>query len=126
MGILRFLLALSVAVAHAPGGKLSGFGLLNAYTAVQAFYIISGFLITMVLNERKSYRSAINFYTSRYLRLWPAYLVVALLSLILFKWSAMSSLLPAMSVSAIAFIAFSNLTLFFQDWFPFLEFDQGH
>ncbi len=44
-------------------------------TAVQAFYVMSGFLITMVLAERREYARA--FYMSRYLRLWPTYAVIA-------------------------------------------------
>jgi peptidoglycan/LPS O-acetylase OafA/YrhL len=52
MGTVRFLLALSVVVTHSPSDSLLGIHFLNASTAVQSFYVISGFLITMVLNER--------------------------------------------------------------------------
>ena len=72
MGIVRFLLALCVVVTHAPGGTIFGVRLLSGIVAVQAFYVISGFLITMILNERKQYRYIGNFYLSRYLRLWPS------------------------------------------------------
>ena len=58
-----------------------GHGLLSGITAVQAFYVISGFLITMVLNERQQYRNSPSFYVSRYFRLWPAYLVVLVATL---------------------------------------------
>ena len=40
-------------------------------------YVISGFLITMILNERKHYRLVGNFFLSRYLQLWPVYAIVA-------------------------------------------------
>ena len=76
MGVVRFLLALSVAVAHATvlenAGLLFGVRFMSAVSAVQAFYVISGFLITMVLNERAAYSNVVKFYLSRYLRLWPA------------------------------------------------------
>jgi hypothetical protein len=62
MGTVRFLLALCVVVTHSPGSALLGFPLLNGITAVQCFYVISGFLITMVLNERPEYQNPRNFY----------------------------------------------------------------
>ena len=61
MGTLRFLLALCVVATHSPGSGILGHELLSGITAVQAFYVISGFLITMVLNERQQYRSAPSF-----------------------------------------------------------------
>jgi peptidoglycan/LPS O-acetylase OafA/YrhL len=127
MGTVRFLLALCVVVTHSPGSAILGFSLLNGITAVQCFYVISGFLITMVLNQRAEYQNLRNFYLSRYLRLWPTYAVVALLSLIFFNRTAMFGALPALlDWPGLAFVAFSNLTLFFQDWFLFARFDHGH
>jgi len=127
MGTVRFLLALCVVVTHSPGSAILGFPLLNGITAVQCFYVISGFLITMVLNERAEYQNPRNFYLSRYLRLWPTYAVVALLSLIFFNWGRMFGQLPSLlHWPDLAFVAFSNLTLFFQDWFLFVRFDNGH
>lgn len=126
MGTVRFLLALSVVVGHSASVHLFGVHLLDAATAVQCFYMISGFLITMILNERKGYLSLSNFYLSRYFRLWPAYFVVAFASLILVNWQVMTVQLPAMATwPSIAFIWFANLTLFFQDWFLFIRFDHG-
>jgi peptidoglycan/LPS O-acetylase OafA/YrhL len=62
MGLVRFLLAFCVVVTHAAGGTILGVRLLSGIVAVQAFYVISGFLITMILNERKHYRLVGNFY----------------------------------------------------------------
>jgi peptidoglycan/LPS O-acetylase OafA/YrhL len=124
VGSLRFLLALSVLVTHSPSGLLAGVQLLPAVTAVQAFYIISGFLITMILNERKEYRSLRNFYSSRYLRLWPTYVVVAAMSLAFIHPTLLAELWKE-NVSTIALVMFANLTLFFQDWFLFLQLDHG-
>src|SRR5580700_8718570 len=94
MGVVRFLLALCVVVTHAPGGTILGVRLLNGIVAVQSFYVISGFLITMILNERKQYRKISNFYLSRYLRLWPVYIIVALLSFLFTTGAALRSLIP--------------------------------
>jgi peptidoglycan/LPS O-acetylase OafA/YrhL len=127
MGTVRFLLALCVVGGHSPGGAILGVTLLTGITAVQCFYVISGFLITMILNERAEYSSLRNFYLSRYLRLWPTYVVIALLSLVLFKRDVMFSELPKIaSLPTMTFIAFSNLMLFFQDWFLFLRLDGGY
>ena len=127
MGIVRFLLALCVVVTHSPGVTILGGRLLNGITAVQAFYVISGFLITMILNERKQYGHVTNFYFSRYLRLWPVYAIVALLSFLFTTGSALRSLAPAdYRLSTLLFIWFSNFTIFFQDLFLMLRFDNGY
>ena len=126
MGMVRFLLALCVVLTHSHSGRLFGVKLFDGASAVQCFYIISGFLITMVLTERTGYRSLGNFYVSRFLRLWPAYIVVAVASLILLKWHWLFVTLPQFATwQTIAFIWFSNLTLFFQDWFLFVGFSDG-
>jgi peptidoglycan/LPS O-acetylase OafA/YrhL len=70
MGTLRFLLAATVAYGHVMGANMSGV-LTDSGTAVQAFYIISGFLIAFILNER--YARLGDFYRSRLLRLMPGY-----------------------------------------------------
>jgi peptidoglycan/LPS O-acetylase OafA/YrhL len=126
VGTVRFLLALCVVVTHAKGSSILGFTLFSGLTAVQCFYVISGFLITMVLNERADYASLRNFYLSRYLRLWPAYIVVALASLALTRGDWLSQLSQSAHWPEVAFLAFSNLTLLFQDWTLFLRFDAGH
>ena len=77
MGIVRTLLALSVVCAH-----MDGFRFFDAQYAVQCFYVISGFLISLILTEQGAYRSTRNFYFARYLRLFPVYIVVAVISLI--------------------------------------------
>src|SRR5689334_11765724 len=125
MGTLRFLLALCVVVVHAPGSKLFGHSLLTGITAVQGFYIVSGFLITFVLNTRDEYRDTTNFYLSRYLRLWPAYLVVAVLALVLIQKGRWFAGLAELNLPALLFVVASNATLLFQDIFLFLAVDHG-
>ena len=124
MGTVRFLLALCVVATHSPGQAIAGVTLLSGITAVQAFYVISGFLITMVLNERKQYQSVGNFYLSRYLRLWPSYFVIAVASFLIYGKGLVAGL-ANMQWSTIMFIWFSNCTIFFQDLFFFLKFRDG-
>lgn len=78
MGALRYFLAVVVVFTHngIPPGTQGGL-------AVMIFFIISGFFITMVLNER--YDRAARFYLSRYLRLWPPYAAV-LVGVVAWKW----------------------------------------
>lgn len=74
MGILRTLFAISVVFAHSYGYVFVG-----GRNAVQLFYMISGFLISYVIVEKKVYSRVINFYVNRYLRLYPIYIAVAFL-----------------------------------------------
>jgi peptidoglycan/LPS O-acetylase OafA/YrhL len=83
MGIIRLLLALSVVAVH--GGSIFGFNLVGGPIAVQSFYIISGFYMSLILNEKyvgrnNSYRL---FITNRFIRLFPIYWSVLLLTVFL-------------------------------------------
>ena len=49
MGSVRFLLALSVVLAHDRGASI-----IDAQIAVQMFYVVSGYLISIVLTEVKN------------------------------------------------------------------------
>jgi peptidoglycan/LPS O-acetylase OafA/YrhL len=82
MGILRLLLALSVAASH--GAIIWKFNLVGGELAVQAFFIISGFYMSLILNEKyigknKSYKL---FITNRLLRIYPVYWVVLIFVII--------------------------------------------
>ena len=50
MGLIRTLLAISVVLAHS--SPIFGIKLVGGQVAVQAFYMISGFYMTLVLNEK--------------------------------------------------------------------------
>lgn len=81
MGIIRILLALAVVISHT--GSFFGFTFLDGKTAVQCFFIISGFYMSFILNEKSSYRTSYKlFISNRMLRLYPAYLIVLGLSFI--------------------------------------------
>jgi peptidoglycan/LPS O-acetylase OafA/YrhL len=76
MGVARFLLAISVLLWHAQADII----LMNGYLAVIVFYMICGFYMAMVINEK--YDAAIvHFYVARALRLLPLYWIVCLLTL---------------------------------------------
>lgn len=79
MGLLRLYFALSVLMGHA---QISGF--ISPIYAVQGFYIISGFYMSFILNEKYN-NSHLNltFYKKRFLRLLPTYWLLACFSLII-------------------------------------------
>lgn len=79
MGLLRFLLALSVLVGHSDHAL--GLPALDTTVAVRAFYILSGFYMALVLNGKYRDVPYAGFLGSRYLRLFPCYLTVLLLTL---------------------------------------------
>jgi peptidoglycan/LPS O-acetylase OafA/YrhL len=77
MGVLRCLLALSALLVHDMEGW---FKLIDGVSAVQCFFVISGFYMALVLNER--YAAAATFYFNRALRLFPTYWAVVLLTVV--------------------------------------------
>lgn len=123
MGSLRFLFALTVVFAHSYGNMFVG-----GRNAVQLFYMISGFLISYVIVDRKSYSSVMSFYVNRYLRLYPIYFVVAVLTFIVFSFDfflmkkevKFFDIYQNAPLESIFLLVFSNIFLFFQDWFMFI------
>ena len=137
MGLIRLILALSVVITHA-GDGIFGAQLVGGKIAVQSFYIISGFYMTLILNEKYvgqngSYKL---FITNRLLRLYPVYWVVLLLtvavSLTLFvsssgenygKLAPYAQYYESMNFSSLAFLIVANIVLLFQDVVMFLGLD---
>jgi peptidoglycan/LPS O-acetylase OafA/YrhL len=124
MGLIRFALALSVVFWHMPGAP---FHLMNASVAVTLFFIISGFYMAMVINEKYAKGEPEHwirtFYLARLWRLYPPYLAMFLTMMI---WGATAGLsspllerLP-MSVFDQVILAASNIFLFGQDIHQFL------
>lgn len=125
MGILRTLLALAVVFGHSYGFVFTG-GVL----AVQIFYIISGYLISLILLSNQSYSNLINFYINRALRLFPIYWVVALISLLayfVFSLGGHSEFFDVFNNAAAGktLLFISNITLIGQDWVMFLGIFDG-
>jgi peptidoglycan/LPS O-acetylase OafA/YrhL len=82
VGLIRVLLALAVVVDHSAGGVFGDAGM-SGRAAVVLFYIISGFYMSLVLSTKYTGPGAWKvFYANRYLRLWPAYAVALIGTLI--------------------------------------------
>lgn len=136
MGILRLILALSVVIEHT--SSIFGIELVGGRLAVQSFYMISGFYMTLILKEKyigvnDSYSL---FITNRLMRLFPIYWVVLLLTIFLsfidYYYSSGTSFgkithfityFQDMSFFSFFFLIFSNIFLIFQDWIMFLGID---
>lgn len=124
MGIFRTLLALSVIFAHIPFGADV---LVGGRYAVQLFYLVSGFLITHVLNENPAYRNVPLFYANRALRIFPIYYAVLVVAAI-FHWGAKTgfySVFTQMPTGAGLLVAISNVTILGQDLLFFFGLKQG-
>jgi peptidoglycan/LPS O-acetylase OafA/YrhL len=79
MGIYRYLLACGVVAEHLSGvPSLTHTGMF----AVVGFYVLSGYLITRVLNDVYGFRFA-PFWSNRILRLYPLYFVFLAIGLVL-------------------------------------------
>ena len=127
MGILRTLFALAVVFGHSFVNLFVG-----GQNAVQLFYMISGFLISYVLVEKKIYLNTYKFYINRFLRLYPIYILIALLTLAFFYVSDKTSESIAFfdvyiksPAEANLLLLISNLTLFFQDVVMFSKIENG-
>lgn len=75
LGSFRFFLALCVVMFHL-GGELPNLG----QFAVECFYVISGYLVTMILTKTYKFEFK-SFALNRFLRLYPSYYALALLTL---------------------------------------------
>lgn len=133
MGVLRLLLALTVVIHHA--GPFHGLTFTGGQAAVQTFYMISGFYIFLILNEKYVGKDTLGtFYFNRFLRLFPAYWIVLAVTLAIsaLGWTALpgGSLLyhwkdwyAQLSWQTVVFGVFTNLSIFFQDLVMFMAVD---
>lgn len=86
MGILRVLLALSVVIGHSPGHvPLPLRFLVISDVAVPAFFVISGYYMSLIIENKYSDIGSWKtiFWTSRWLRLWPIFAIVCVLEFII-------------------------------------------
>jgi peptidoglycan/LPS O-acetylase OafA/YrhL len=74
MGAIRFLLALSVVIFHS--SPIFGWELVHGGLAVESFFIISGFYMSLVLHEKYPVGKAMTFFENRFWRLFPAYWII--------------------------------------------------
>ena len=83
MGLLRLLLAISVLAYHA--GPVLGSSMLPGDYAVEVFFMISGFYMSLVLSSKYAGQGSLrSFYVNRLARLYPVYLLVVLVSWVWF------------------------------------------
>jgi peptidoglycan/LPS O-acetylase OafA/YrhL len=80
MGLIRFLLSISVLLAHYK--PILDLGFIGSELAVESFFVISGFYMTMILNE-KYIDSSFNklFFRNRFLKIYPIYFIVLLMAI---------------------------------------------
>lgn len=128
MGLVRFLLALAVLLAHMPTSTVH---FIHGGLAVQAFFVVSGFYMAMVLDEK--YSDTKLFYTNRLLRLAPAYfamMAIALVALLGFGLTVTSSMeimeaTYTNPLSAVVMV-FENIFVIGQHWtYWFMIDEQG-
>jgi peptidoglycan/LPS O-acetylase OafA/YrhL len=129
MGSLRFLLAVAVVLFHA---NASGFLLVSGAAAVEAFFIISGFYMSLVLDTK--YIGVNNryglFLGNRLLKLYPAYWTVLVLAILmqLTVWLLTGSPILLMhqlthykmGLPGILFVGFTNIAILGQDIISFM------
>lgn len=138
MGFIRFLFALTVLLSHEV--DLFGLTFTGSIIAVQCFYIISGFYMGIILEEKYKLSDYKLFISNRFLRLLPTYWMVILCmiisSVIWFNFSEQKSGLffekfnnnfSELSYSSALLVIFSNIFLIFQDVFLFFGLNgDGH
>jgi peptidoglycan/LPS O-acetylase OafA/YrhL len=122
MGYVRFLLALSVLLAHA--GPLPFVGrMAGGEVAVQCFFILSGFYMALVLNEK--YAAPWSFYWNRLSRIFSGYWVAlaaaaALMLLSRYPWMGLLSEAGYSPVETVL-LAVANAFLVGADWLLFIQ-----
>ncbi len=130
MGLFRLVLAFCVVLAHGLNVPIPA---ARADVAVQTFYIVSGFYMALVLSEKYHQYGA--FFTNRLLRLYPAYLAVAAVTLAhsLLRWAIdrtgaapglalYDTHFDPLNLAAKTYLVVTNLVLWGQDIALFLKF----
>jgi len=133
MGLFRIYLALCVVATHA-GKRVFPWTMYPGWEAVQIFFMISGFYMSLISAK---YASAREFYASRALRIFvPYYIILALIILIGVlsgilsgNWLTLTGYVHYSAerngLAGVIFTAATNFTIFFQDWISFLQHDAG-
>lgn len=80
LGLCRFLLAYAVFTEHVPSPQ-GLHHLTGGRTAVEGFFVLSGYLMALISNQGK-YKTRADFWKSRILRIYPIYWVVLALTVI--------------------------------------------
>jgi len=130
MGLVRVLLAVSVLITHSE--PILGMRFLNGDAAITCFYMISGFLMALILSEK--YTSTRAFYLNRALRIYPPYWVAMLMSFVVYYFfpnihhDPIKTTLKAIENESFIFLAWgvvSNLTLIGVDLTRYIQLNTG-
>ena len=138
MGTFRFLLAMSVTLGHF--GTVWGYHIMNGRMAVQCFFMISGFLISLVLSQKYDPGTADGralFYTNRALRIfvpyWSFCLMILLAHALIYLTldirfgadAALAQHWPEMTPVTRIYLLFSNVFILTQEWSMWLVYQTG-
>jgi peptidoglycan/LPS O-acetylase OafA/YrhL len=138
LGTFRILLALSVALSHF--GTAWGYYIMNGRMAVQCFYMVSGFLISLILSQKYDTSTAEGrwlFYSNRALRIFVPYwsfclAIVIIHALVYFalgtRYGADAQFMqhwPEMTLTTRLYLLFSNVFILTQEWAMWLAYQDG-
>ena len=120
MGLIRLYLAISVLIFHYPlaADSLTFINSLfiDSQIAINTFFLMSGFYISLGLNNRyKDPSQNITFYIGRVLRLWPTYLISLLLLVPTGKLQAVAQWILELPSTLKYLAIFSNTTMIGND-----------
>jgi peptidoglycan/LPS O-acetylase OafA/YrhL len=117
--VVRYILAMAVVQTHLwdKGAVWTG------QISVFAFYTLSGFLMTRVLNERYGFTplGTAAFVLNRFLRLWPAYLLIMFMVLIALRFLPLSNFFSLIRTPHSMADITTNLIILGQVTFDFLQ-----
>lgn len=131
MGVIRLLLAISVLITHA--SPLFGMRMLNGDMAVICFFIVSGFLMAMILETKYAGRVQ-QFAVNRLLRIYPPYFAALLFAGVVFfiipnshhnPYKSLGVLLRTGDYELFWGAVVSNLTLFGADLSRYVNFTKA-
>jgi len=113
MGILRFFLAASVVIWHSYNNGYSMNWLpFNSVACVILFFVVSGFYMTLVLNEKYNDKHFFLFWSNRILRLWPSFIFATILMAIFVYPDLIFRAYKDTSAPTFLMIILSNFTMF--------------
>jgi len=112
LDVYRFILALCVVQGHLAGAGRSAPGL--SWQAVFSFYVLSGFLMSLILNQDYGFTAGglVRFAVNRWLRLFPIYYaVIVLTALYIALIGPLTQLNGAMTLPSTGAAVFANLAI---------------
>jgi peptidoglycan/LPS O-acetylase OafA/YrhL len=131
MGILRTMLALAIVIYHS--FTIFGLRMTGGQVSVQSFYLISGFYMALILNEKYLGKGIYwTFIKARFMRIFPLYWLVLLLATLLstvgylffskpFYFYAYVQNGHVLSPLTLVYFIFENVSIIGQDALLFLK-----